>query len=89
MDMKIVYKTLPQGMDLDALRRGLDEVLEDDGWLTGSAHTADGGYVELELEDERRDPKYGILAVKRYLRSIQVSPDTAMELAGHSVGVYE
>lgn len=89
MEMKIAYKTLPEGMDLDALRRGLDETLEDDGWLVGSAHTAGGGYVELELEDERHNPKYGIIAVKNYLKSIQVAPDTTMELAGHVVGVYE
>ena len=89
MEMIIHFKTLPEGMDLDALKRGLDEILEDDGWLTGSSVGPEGGYVELELEDERSNPKYGIMAVKNYLQQIQVARDTKMELAGHVVGVYE
>ena len=36
MELIIHFKGLPDGMDLDGLKRGLDEVLEDDGWLTGS-----------------------------------------------------
>lgn len=89
MELKIHFKTLPEGMDLDALKRGLDEVLEEDGWLTGSSMGPEGGYVELELEDERNNPKYGILAVKNYLQQAAVARDTKMELAGHVVGVYE
>ena len=46
MELKILYTALPQGMDSDGLKRGLDEVLEDSGWLTGSGP----GWVELELE---------------------------------------
>ena len=37
-------------MDQAALKRGLEQVLEEDGWLTGSGP----GWVELELEDERQ-----------------------------------
>jgi len=36
MDLKILYTTLPDGMDQAALKRGLEQVLEEDGWLTGS-----------------------------------------------------
>ena len=89
MELIIHFKGLPDGMDLDGLKRGLDEVLEDDGWLTGSGQSAEGGYGELELEDERRNPKYGILAVKHYLRQNQFPAGTAIELAGVSVGIYE
>ncbi len=89
MELIIHFNRLPEGLDLDGMKRGLDRVLEDDGWLTGSAQTAGGGWVELELEDERRNPKYGILAVKNYLRQAQFPPDTAIELAGVSVGIYE
>lgn len=89
MEMKIHFTSLPEDMDLDALKRGLDDVLEEDGWLIGSGETAEGGYVELELEDERVNPKYGIMAVKNYLQNINVARDTAMELAGHTVGIYE
>ena len=53
MELKILYTALPQGMDSDGLKRGLDEVLEDSGWLTGSGP----GWVELELEDERQNPE--------------------------------
>lgn len=89
MEMKIHFYTLPPGLDLEGLKRGLDDILEDDGWLTGSGQDAEGGYVELELEDERVNPKYGILAVKNYLQAISAAPDTKLELAGHVVGVYE
>ena len=77
MELKILYTALPQGMDSDGLKRGLDEVLEDSGW------------VELELEDERQNPKYGILAVKHYLQRAALPPDTQIELAGTAVGIYE
>ena len=89
MEMKIHFKTLPEGMDLDALKCGLDEVLEEDGWLTGSTYGPAGGFVELELEDESHNPKYGIIAVKNYLKQAGVARDTTMELAGLEVGVYE
>lgn len=85
MELKILYSALPQGMDSASLKAGLDDVLEEDGWLTGSGP----GWVELELEDERQNPKYGILAVKHYLQRAAFSPDTQIELAGTAVGIYE
>ena len=85
MELKILYTALPQGMDSDGLKRGLDEVLEDSGWLTGSGP----GWVELELEDERQNPKYGILAVKHYLQRAALPPDPQLELAGPAGGIYE
>ena len=89
MEMLIHFNALPQGLTLDAVKSDLALLLEDDGWLTGSGQSAEGGYVELELEDERRNPKYGILAVKHYLRQNQFPAGTAIELAGVSVGIYE
>ena len=89
MEMKIHFKTLPQGMDLDGLKRELDRVLEDDGWLLGSAQGPEGGYVDLELEDERVNPKYVIIAVKNYLQSAAFPSETSLELAGLVVGIYE
>ncbi len=85
MELKILYSTLPQGIDSTSLKAGLDNVLEEDGWLTGSGP----GWVELELEDERQNPKYGILAVKHYLQQMAFPPDTQIELAGTAVGIYE
>ena len=89
MEMIIHFTALPDGMDQDGLKRNLDEVLEEDGWLTGSGQGPQGGYVELELEDERTNPKHGILAVKGYLQRAGFAPDTAIELAGVPVGIYE
>ena len=89
MDMLIHFKTLPDGMDLDGMKAGLDLILEDDGWLTGSGQGPDGGYVELELEDEQMNSKYGIMAVKSYLQRVKFAPDTTIELAGTPVGIYE
>ena len=68
-----------------ALKARLAELLEDDGWLTGSG----ADYLELELEDEKVNPKYGILTVKGYLQKARFAPDTTIELAGTPVGIYE
>ncbi len=71
---------------IDALvTADLAELLEDDGWLTGSG----ADYLELELEDEKVNPKYGILTVKGYLQKARFAPDTTIELAGTPVGIYE
>ena len=72
----------------EEITRGLTrlaELLEDDGWLTGSG----ADYLELELEDEKVNPKYGILTVKGYLQKARFAPDTTIELAGTPVGIYE
>ena len=72
----------------EEITRGLTrlaELLEDDGWLTGSG----ADYLELELEDGKVNPKYGILTVKGYLQKARFAPDTTIELAGTPVGIYE
>lgn len=89
MELIIHFKTLPQDLDLDGMKKELDYVLEDNGWLLGSRQDDQGGSVELELEDERLNPKYGILAVKNYLQQRAFAPDTTIELAGMPVGIYE
>ena len=89
MELMIHFKGLPEGMDLDRMKAEQDYVLEDSGWLTGSGQTAQAGWVELELEDERRNPKYGILAVKEYLQKSRFPAETTIELAGTPVGIYE
>lgn len=89
MVIRIDYPALPQGKTLQDMRAELDAVLEDDGWLLGSAQTGDGGYVELELEDEKMNPKYGIIAVKAYLQRAGFAKETTMEIAGAVIGVYE
>ena len=42
-----------------------------------------------DVEDERANPKYGILTVKGYLQKAKFAPDTTIELAGVPVGIYE
>ena len=85
MELRIHFQSLPADMTLESLKAGLDDILEDDGWLTGSG----ADYVELELEDEKVNPKYGILTVKGYLQKARFAPDTTIELAGVPVGIYE
>ena len=74
----------PSAPPEEEITRGLTrlaELLEDDGWLTGSG----ADYLELELEDEKVNPKYGILTVQK----ARFAPDTTIELAGTPVGIYE
>ena len=85
MEMLIHFNALPQGLTLDAVKSDLALLLEDDGWLTGSGEH----HIELELEDEKANPKYGILTVKGYLQKAQFTPDATIELAGVPVGIYE
>ncbi|WP_297716379.1 hypothetical protein [Intestinimonas sp.] len=85
MELLIHFNTLPQGLTLEAVKSDLALLLEDDGWLTGSGPD----HIELELEDEKVNPKYGILTVKGYLQKAEFAPDTTIELAGVPVGIYE
>ena len=85
MEMLIHFNDLPQGLTLDDVKSDLALLLEDDGWLTGSGEH----HIELELEDEKANPKYGILTVKGYLQKARFAPDTTIELAGVPVGIYE
>lgn len=89
MELRIHYTALPEGMDGRALQLELAGLLEEDGWPVGSGPETDGGWLDLELEDERVDPKYGILAVKHYLQRRGFSRDTTIELAGTPTGIYE
>lgn len=89
MELRIDFPALPQGKDLDQFKRDLDAVLEDDGWLLGSGQTGDAGFVELELEDEKMNPKYGIMAVKSYLQKAGFPRETILEIAGARIGIFE
>ena len=89
MEMLIRYTNLPQGMEQEEFKLAVANLLEDDGWLTGSGEDENGRYLEMELEDEKVNPKYGILTVKGYLQKARFAPDTTIELAGTPVGIYE
>ena len=90
MELRIDFPKLPQGKDLPTMRQELDGVLEDDGWLIGSSLADSGaGYVELELDEDKVNPKYGIVAVKNYLQKAGFAPETTMEIAGAVVPIYQ
>lgn len=89
MTIRIDFPRLPAGKSLENMKTELDAVLEDDGWLLGSGQTGESGWVELELEDEKMNPKYGIIAVKAYLQRAEFARETTMEIAGAVIGVYE
>ncbi len=90
MIIRIEFPALPAGRDLNKMREELDAVLEDDGWLIGSGLVDTGaGYVELELDEDKVNPKYGIVAVKNYLQKAGFAPETTMELNGAVVPIYQ
>ncbi|MCI8651363.1 MAG: hypothetical protein HFF05_02840 [Oscillospiraceae bacterium] len=89
MELRIDFPRLPESKTLDDMKAELDAVLADDGWLLASGREGERGFVELELEDERMNPKYGIMAVKAYLQRAGFDPYTTMELAGVKTKIFE
>ncbi len=89
MELRIDFPSLPAGKTLMDMRRELDEILDDDGWLLTSGQEGAAGFVELELEEERTNPKHGIVAVKHYLQRSGFDPATTIDLAGTPVGIFE
>jgi len=85
MEMYIHYKSLPQGKDLADVVGELNEVLEDLGSVCGG----EAGRIDLELEDERANPKHAQVAVKAYLQQAGFARDTAVEIGGMEIGIYE
>lgn len=89
MELRIHYTALPQGMEEDRFKLELAQVLDEEGWLTGSGTSDSGFWLELELEDERANPKYGILAVRSFLRREGFPRDTVIEMTGVPAGIYD
>ncbi len=85
MEMYIHYKLLPEGKDLHDVLGELDEVLDDAGSVCGG----EAGRIDLDLEDERANPKHAQVAVKAYLQRAQFPRDTTVEIGGMEIGVYE
>ena len=85
MQMYIHDKSLPEGKDLHDVLGELDEVLEDVGAVCGG----EAGRIDLDLEDERANPKHAQVAVKAYLQRAQFPRDTTVEIGGMEIGVYE
>ncbi len=89
MELRIDFPRLPENKTLDDMKAELDGVLADDGWLLASGQDGTIGFVELELEDEKQNPKYGILAVKNYLQKAGFDPYTTIELQGTRTRIFD
>ena len=89
MDIYIHYTTLPKEKTLEDVVGELNEVLDDHGVVCGGEDTAQGGRLDLDLEDEKINPKYAQMAVKAYLQRTQFAKDTKIEIGGMEIGIYE
>ena len=85
MDLYIHYKNLPEGKELADVIGELNEVLDEHGAVCGGM----AGRIDLDLEDERINPKYVQIAVKSYLQRAGFSRETAIEIGGMEIGIYE
>ena len=89
MELRIDFPKLPEKKNLLDMRGELDGVLGDDGWLIGSGQSGESGFVELELEDEKQNPEYGIMAVKAYLQRAGFDKYTTMDLQGTKTRIFD
>lgn len=89
MELRIDFPKLPENKTLTDMRADLDAVLEEDGWLLTSGQDGERGFIELELEDEKQNPKYGILAVKAYLQRAGFDPYTTIDLQGTKSRIFD
>ena len=85
MELYIHYTSLPREKELADVVGELTEVLDEHGSVCGG----EAGRLDLELEDERINPKFAQMAVKAYLQRAGFSPDTRVEIGGMEIGIYE
>ena len=85
MEIYIHYHELPQDKELADIVGELNDVLEEGGRVCGGEQ----GRMELELEDEKVNPKFAQIAVKAYLQRAAFAPTTKVEIGGMEIGIYE
>ena len=89
MELYIHYTELPNDLPLAEVVGQLNETLDDTGAVSGGLNKEKGGRIDLELEDERVNPKYAQMAVKAYLQRAGFARDTVIEIGGMELGLYE
>lgn len=89
MDMFIHYKDLPAGMTLDEVVEGLNSAMEDGGSVNGGVSAEQGGRIDMELEEEKLNPKLAQCAVKSYIMRVGFPRDTVIELGGMYINAYD
>ncbi len=85
MDLYIHYSVLPEGKSLADVVGELNDVLDEHGAVCGGEQNR----IDLDLEDERVNPKFAQIAVKNYLQRAKFAPDTKVEIGGMETGIYE
>lgn len=85
MDLYIHYTAFPEGKTLRDVVGELNDVLDDTGAVCGG----EAGRIDLDLEDERVNPKHAQVAVKAYLQRAGFAQDTRIEIGGMEIGIYE
>ena len=88
MDLYVHYTALPDGLALEDVVEGLNEVMDDGGVVSGGLSREQGGRIDMELEDEKMNPKLAQGAVKSYLQRVNFPRDTVIELGGMKINAY-
>lgn len=89
MDLFIHYNALPEGMALEDIVDGLNDVMEDGGVVCGGLSNGIGGRIDMDLEEEKMNPKLAQGSVKAYVQRVQFPKDTTIELGGMIINAYE
>jgi len=75
MDLYVHYTALPEGMELADVVAGLNEIMDEGGYVCGGLD----GRIDMELEDEKMNPKIAQGAVKTYVQQAGFPKDTVIE----------
>ena len=89
MDLFIHYNALPEGLELEDVVDGLNQVMEDGGVVCGGLSLGQGGRIDMDLEEEKMNPKLAQSAVKAYVQRVKFPADTTIELGGMVINAYE
>ena len=89
MDMFVHYTALPADLAIEDVVEQLNQALDDGGVVNGGYVLEHGGRIDMDLEEEKINPKLAQNAVKTYLKRARFPEDTRIELGGMLIGLYE